>query len=77
MMLNDYKDVEELMKRMPDVLRKLETFLRNNTRAIHNVTTRFSVQVMMRCPNGHSHEVDILPGLDLIGMGKWYKMNLN
>jgi hypothetical protein len=68
-MLTSYTDVEVLMIDMPNLLRVLEKYLVFNTKAKHQKRTRFSVQVEIKCRSGHMHDVDVLPAVDLIGLG--------
>lgn len=70
MMLNDFSSVSTLMTNMPSVLSDLREFVETNTRARPQNPTRFSVPAVVVCDSGHEHDVDILPAVDLIGLGK-------
>lgn len=69
MMLTNYENVRDLLEDLDDVLNKLENYLVSKTTASHLKTTRYSVQVEVTCTSGHKHEVDILPAVDLLGLG--------
>ncbi|XP_045203199.1 2'-5'-oligoadenylate synthase 1A-like [Mercenaria mercenaria] len=69
LMLVNYKNVEDLMKVMPSLLKDLKNYLINNAKSRHQRTTRYSVQVELECRTGHKHYVDILPAVDLLGLG--------
>lgn len=67
LMLNEYERVGDLMRDMDDVLKSLQRYIEHNTSARHQKTTRYSVQVELKCHSGHSHDVDVLPTVDLRG----------
>ncbi|KAL4228409.1 2'-5'-oligoadenylate synthetase [Mactra antiquata] len=68
LMLNENNDVESHMRELPLILQRLEKFVKDKTAARHTNTTRFSVQAEMYC-DGEWLDVDILPAVDLTGMG--------
>ncbi|XP_053394158.1 2'-5'-oligoadenylate synthase 2-like [Mercenaria mercenaria] len=69
LMLNEYTDVETLMLEMDSLLKDLERYLISYTESKPQKTTRYSVQVKITCSTGHKHDVDILPAVDLLGLG--------
>jgi hypothetical protein len=69
MILNNYKDLQQLMVDMEGLLGDLERYLSRCTQARPKRKTRGSVQVQITCSSGHTRDADILPAVDLLGLG--------
>lgn len=68
-MLNEYNNVDGLMREMNEVLRQLRSHL-EKIDVKHQKTTRYSVQIQITCRAGHTHDVDILPTVDFLAQGR-------
>lgn len=68
-MLNEYTEVEQLMKDMEQLLKSLKAHVLKLDKVKHQKTTRYSVQIETMCRKQHNHDVDILPAVDLLEAG--------
>jgi hypothetical protein len=68
-MLNEYTEVEQLMKDMKKLLQSLQDHVLKLDKVKHQKTTHYSVQIETTCRKQYIHDVDILPTVDLLEAG--------
>ncbi|KAL3868663.1 hypothetical protein ACJMK2_041441 [Sinanodonta woodiana] len=66
--LSDYPTVKSVKADMSELIATLKKYLGQYGGCRIVGTTRFSVQVDVSCHASHTHDVDILPACDVIGM---------